>query len=236
MVLGVKKLWIFPLAIPAVMVALVATIYIGTAVNPTGHLHDLPVLIVDQDTGATTPNGHVDFGQSLVQASLGSKEVTTYLDLQVLSVAQAEKEMDDRVVYATLVIPSTLSASGLLAAGYPSGVAMPAQAAVHLLENGRLAAGVLTPALGQFSKQMGARLTAESTSAVRSNPVLADNLSDPVVLSVVSYRPLPSHSALGLSAFYVSLLAISAGFLAATAIDSSVDGALGYATSDLGPR
>jgi YhgE/Pip-like protein len=242
-VLGVRKLWIFPLAIPAVMIALVATIYIGSVVNPMGHLHDLPVLIVDQDAGATTPTGHVDLGQSLVQALLGNKEVTTYLDLQVLSLAQAEREMDRGIVYATLVVPSTFSASALLNAGYPSGVATPVQATVQLLENGRLgslgvnlAAGVLTPALGQVSKQMGARLTAESTSAVRSNPVLANNLSDPLVLSVVSYRPLPSHSALGLSAFYVSLLSILAGFLAATAINSSVDGALGYATSDLGPR
>ena len=161
-ILGVPKLWIFPLAIPAVMIALVATIYIGSVVNPTGHLHDLPVRIVDQDAGATTPAGHVDLGESLVQALLGNKEVTSYLDLQVVSLANADLQMDDGDAYATLVIPSTFTASALLDAGNPSGTGTPPEATVQLLENSRLgslgvnlAAGVVTPALSQISKQLG---------------------------------------------------------------------------------
>jgi hypothetical protein len=55
------------------------------------------------------------------------------------------------------------------------------------------------------------------------------------VLTPVAYRPLPDHSAVGLSAFYIALLAIMAGFLGATLINSSVDGALGYATTEVGP-
>jgi hypothetical protein len=37
--------------------------------------------------------------------------------------------------------------------------------------------------------------------------------SDPITLTPVPYRPLPPHSALGLSAFYISLLSIMCGFL-----------------------
>jgi hypothetical protein len=114
---------------------------------------------------------------------------------------------------------------------------------VEIEENSRLgslgvnlAAGVLSPALEDVSKQLGARLTQESTGAVRSNLVLAAQLADPVTVATVSYRPLPARSALSLSAFYVSLISILAGFLAAGVINSSIDGALGYATSDLGPR
>ncbi|HXW80273.1 MAG TPA: DUF3533 domain-containing protein, partial [Acidimicrobiales bacterium] len=45
-----------------------------------------------------------------------------------------------------------------------------------------------------------------------------------------------ARSALGLSAFYVSLIAILAGFFAGNVVNSSMDAALGYAASDMGPR
>jgi hypothetical protein len=37
MVLRVPKVWLLPLAVPAVMIASVASIYIGSVINPTGH-------------------------------------------------------------------------------------------------------------------------------------------------------------------------------------------------------
>lgn len=210
--LGVRELWIFPLAVPAVMVALIATIYIGSVINPTGHLHGLPVLIVDEDAGATTAAGHVVLGPSVVHALTGSEGVSSRLDLRVVSLVQAEQVMDQGGAYATLVIPKTFTASALLDAGYTAAAGTPATATVQLLENQRLgslgvnlAAGVLSPAMDKVSKQVGAKLTAESTSAVRSNPVLAAQLADPVVLKVQTYRPLPPNSALGLSAFYVAV-------------------------------
>jgi YhgE/Pip-like protein len=242
-VLGVPKVWILPLLLPAIMIALVTTIYIGSVIDPTAHLRDLPVLIVNEDAGASSPTGHVELGTSVVRALTEAQGVSSRLDLKVVSLATAEADMDMGSAYATLVIPSTFSAAALLDAGYPAPSGTPPTAPVQLLENTRLgslgvnlAAGVLTPALQQISSQVGTKLTAQSTSAVRSNPVLAERVSDPITLSVVSYRPLPSHSALGLSAFYVSLVSILAGFLAATVINSSIDGVLGYATSDLGPR
>ena len=61
-------------------------------------------------------------------------------------------------------------------------------------------------------------------------------LADPLTFQSVNYRPLPSHSALGLSAFYVALLALMSGFLAATIINATVDAATGYATTDIGPK
>jgi hypothetical protein len=94
---------------------------------------------------------------------------------------------------------------------------------VQLLENQRLgslgvnlAAGVLTRALGQISS---------------SAP-----LAQPVTMTPTTYRPLPNHAALGLSAFYVALLAIMSGFIGATLINSSIDSALGYGVTELGPR
>jgi uncharacterized phage infection (PIP) family protein YhgE len=52
----------------------------------------------------------------------------------------------------------------------------------------------------------------------------------------VQYRPLPDNTALGLSAFYIALLTIMCGFIGATIVNSVVDSALGYATTETGPR
>jgi YhgE/Pip-like protein len=243
MVLRVRKVWILPLALPAVMIALVSCIYIGSVIDPTGHLRGLPVEVVNLDTGAATPSGHVALGENMVHALIGSSAVSTRLDLHVVSMSQAEASMSRGGSYATLVIPSTFSESALLDAGQPPAGGTPTTPTVEIEENSRLgslgvnlAAGVLNPALNDLSKQLGVRLTQNSTSAVRSNPELAAQLADPIRVTAASYRPLPAHSALGLSAFYVSLISILAGFLAAGVINSSIDGALGYATSDLGPR
>src|ERR1700730_2225976 len=46
----------------------------------------------------------------------------------------------------------------------------------------------------------------------------------------------PANTALGLSAFYIALLTLMCGFLAATVVNSVVASALGYATSEMGPR
>jgi YhgE/Pip-like protein len=241
--LGIPKVWVLPLAIPAIMIALVTTIYIGSVINPTGHLRGLPVLIVNEDAGAVGPTGHLAIGTSVVHALLHAPGVSSRLDLRVVSHSAAEAQMNSGDVYATLVVPSTFSAAALLDTGYPAPKGTPPTAPIQLLENTRLgglgvnlAAGVLTPAIEQTSKEIGLQLTGKSTNAVRSNPVMAERVADPIILSVVSYRPLPSKSALGLSAFYISLVSILAGFLAATVINSSIDGALGYSTNDVGPR
>jgi hypothetical protein len=47
---------------------------------------------------------------------------------------------------------------------------------------------------------------------------------------------LPDNAGLGLNAFYIALLTLMCGFIGATIVNSVVDSALGYATTDLGPR
>ncbi len=82
---------------------------------------------------------------------------------------------------------------------------------------------MLTPATAAVSSQVAKTLHSNAGA-------------DLIRLTPVAYRPLPDHSALGLSAFYIALLAIMAGFLGATLVNASIDGALGYATTDVGPR
>jgi len=114
---------------------------------------------------------------------------------------------------------------------------------VQLEENSRLgtlgvnlANGVISPAIAQISPQIGSHLAALATPAAKDNPILAERLANPIALTTTTYRPLPDYSALGLSAFYIALLGLIAGFVGATLINASVDSALGYASSQLGPR
>lgn len=78
-------------------------------------------------------------------------------------------------------------------------------------EGASLAAGVLQPAV-----EAGSHGRIEVKSAV--------------------YRPLPAKAALGLSAFYTALLILMSGFIGATIVNSFLDGALGFAPTEIGSR
>jgi YhgE/Pip-like protein len=245
MVLRVPPVWIFPVCIPAVLITIMTFIYVGSVLNPVAHLHGLPVMVVNQDRGGDVGGPHVNEGETVVNALTHTTAVSSRLGLSVATLKEAEAVMNRGGAYATVVIPRTFTVSLLEAAsGAPATTSsVPAQPAVQLLENVRagslgvsLAAGVLTPAFHAISTHVGADLVAQSSPAARATSYATAQLRDPIALTTTSYRPLPANTALGLSAFYVSLLAMMAGFLGATIINSSLDGALGYATTELGPR
>jgi ABC-type polysaccharide/polyol phosphate export permease len=119
----------------------------------------------------------------------------------------------------------------------------PGRPAIVILTNQRagtvgvsLATGVLQPGLAAASGQIGRQLAALVPAARASSPLARDFLAGPVTVTTAGYWPLPPHSALGLSAFYIALLILMCGFLAGTIISSSVDAATGYATTEIGPR
>src|SRR5262249_23431944 len=113
--------------------------------------------------------------------------------------------------------------------------------AVELLTNPRagtlavsLDTGVLQPALSHASRAIGQKLTPLSSA----NPTRAAPrplVADPVTVSPVADRPPPPHSALGLSAFYISLLTTFCGFLGGVIVTISIDAVLGYAATEIGP-
>jgi uncharacterized phage infection (PIP) family protein YhgE len=61
-VLKVPVVWIFSMCIPAVLIALMTFMYVGSALNSGGHLHGFPVMVVNQDTGASVRVQHVNEG------------------------------------------------------------------------------------------------------------------------------------------------------------------------------
>lgn len=201
-----KPVWIAPILIGVVLIGLMTVLYLGSAVDPVDHMHGLPVSLVEKDSGGAEAE--------LEKALLGSPEVSKKLAIHVESMAAAEDRMDRGASYATLVVPPGFSraASSSTRADLPT---------VELLSNQRagttgasLASGVLVPAVKAFS----------------------EGIKTPVIVEATQYRQLPAKAALGLSAFYTSLLILMSGFIGATIINSFLDGALGFAPTEIGPK
>jgi YhgE/Pip-like protein len=241
-----RPVWALPLVAGSILVMLMTLIYFGSIVDPGSHLRGLPVAVVNEDAGASTASGRVDVGQQVVAGLTGSHAVTSRLALEQTTLARGEARMNKGAVYATLLIPSGFTASVLAVGGAPVSASQSASLpAVELLTNSRagtlgvsLATGVIQPAIAGISNQIGQQLLKSTGSGSPSgtDPALTALRTDPVSLSVVPFRPVGSHSGLGLSAFYISLLTMMCGFLGATIVNTSVDAYLGYAVSEVGPR
>jgi YhgE/Pip-like protein len=240
--LKARGVWAFPLITGSILAATITAFYIGSVVNPVGHLHGLPVSVVNADRGATAGGQRLNLGED-VQAGLSrSPSVSGRLGLTDSTELGAEQAMDRGGSYAAVVIPADFTASLLELAGDNAsgpGYRLPE---IVILTNQRagaegvsLATGVLLPALRVASQRIGRQL-ARAGRPAGANPVRGALLADPVTVLTTVYRPLPSNTALGLSAFYIALLTLICGFLGGVIVNTSVDGTLGYATTEIGPR
>jgi YhgE/Pip-like protein len=241
-VLKRPAVWIPPITLSSIMVILLTVFYIGSLVNPLGHLRGLPVAVVNADHGATVGSRRVDIGQSVQAGLTHAPAVATPLALTTTTLRSAEQEMDRDGYYATVLIPAHFTGSLLALAGVAPSGARYARPEIVILTNNRagsqgvgLATGILQPALAAASGQIGRQLTSVAPAAA-STPVSRAFLANPVTVTTMPYRPLPSHNALGLSAFYVALLTLLSGFLGGAIANSSADVALGYASSEVGTR
>ena len=241
--LRVRTLWVIPLLVGSVVVAIMTALYIASVVNPVAQLSGLPVAVVNQDQGATAGPQHLDIGQQVEAGLLASPAVSGRLHLEALTLPQAEQAMDRDGVYAALVIPRGFTASLLNVVGLPApGAAVGAAPQVQILTNQRagtvgaqLATGILQPALAAASRQTGRHLAALAPPGALTGATKV-LLASPVTVTTAQYRPLPANTALGLSAFYIALLTLLCGFLGATVVNSVVDSALGYSANEIGPR
>jgi YhgE/Pip-like protein len=242
--LQAPKLWAAPVLIASVLIFLISLIYLGSIVDPTSHLRHLPVSLVDQDAGVTVNGIHEDLGEEVARALEGSPALARLLSLQPENLARAEAQMDIGHLYAAIVIPSNFTAS-ILAATKPETLIRQTTPApsIHLLTNPRagsvgvsLASGVIGSALPQISRQVALEVLAAGPATAAAPAGTNPGLGAFISLTVIAHRPLPANAGLGLSAFYIALLSIMCGFLAATIVNSSVDSALGYGASEIGPR
>ena len=241
--LKVRAVWILPLVLGCVVVVLITAFYVGSVVDPLGHLRGLPVAVVNEDRGAMVGTQQINIGQQVQRGLSDSTAVSGKLALTDTTLSSAEQAMGRGASYATVVVPPGFTASLLNRAGVSASGAGPGRPEIVILTNQRagtvgvsLATGVLQPGLGAASRQIGRQLTAFVPAARASSPLTRDFLADPATVTTEDYRRLPPHSALGLSAFYIALLILMCGFLGGTIVNASVDAATGYATSEIGPK
>jgi YhgE/Pip-like protein len=239
--LRVRAIWVAALVVGSLVVAAMTALYIASATDPLAHLSGLPVAVADQDRGAAVGAQRLQIGQQIEAGLLAAPAVTDRLHLEVLTLPQAEQAMDRDGLYATVVIPPGFTANLLTATGLSAGIAT-STPQVEIFINQRagtvgtsLATGILQPALAVASRQIGRHL-APLVPAGSQAPATRLLLADPVTVTIAQYRPLPDNAGLGLNAFYIALLTLMCGFIGATIVNSVVDSALGYATTDLGPR
>lgn len=242
-VLRLRVIWLTPLIMASILVFLMALFYVGSVVNPVGHLSGLPVALADEDHGATVRGQHIDIGAEVASGLEHSHAVSSRLSLDVDTLFAAERQMHRNDAYATIVVPPDFTTSLLAAYGLlPSAGSTKGRPTVRLVTNPRsgsigvaLASGVAQPALHAASLQVGRELTAEAAKLGRA-PAAGVSGANPLTVATSAFDPLPPNSALGLSAFYVSLLSILCGFLGAILVNTTVDAALGYGTTEIGPK
>jgi YhgE/Pip-like protein len=214
--------------------------YLGAVVNPVSHLSGLPVALVNEDQGDTVAGQHVNIGDHVASALRGSRAVTSRLSVDPGSLAEAAALMDRDGAYAAIVVPPNFTKSLLAAYGLTSSPAR--KPAIEILTNQRagsigvaLATGVTEPALHVVSVKLGKTLSSQAAKV--ESPAKAGVVSaNPITVQTTTYRPLPPNTALGASAFYVSILSSMCGLLGAILVNSTIDAALGYGTTEIGPR
>nr|WP_324603794.1 DUF3533 domain-containing protein [Streptomyces sp. NRRL S-244] len=246
------RLWIGTGLIAAVVSMLFALLYVGGNVNPKGNLRDLPVALVNADSGADAGGRHVNMGEQIVAGIQKAAKSDKSIDWQVVSREEADKRLGRGKVFGALVIPQDFSAT-VTALGAPPSAS---QSAPPSAPQGKATPPTLTVLTNQSagsigssmssqaaqkaahaaSAQLGQELLKQAAAQKTPLPTAAQlKLADPVTVTVADGHPVGSRSALGLSAFYYALVLVVCGMLGANLVNSQVDTALGYLHTDYGP-
>jgi YhgE/Pip-like protein len=193
--LKVRAVRILPLVLGCVVVVLITVFYVGSVVDPLAHLSGLPVAVVNQDRGAVIGTRQINIGQQVQRGLSDSTAVSGKLALTDTTLRSAQQAMDRGASYATVVIPPGFTASLLTRAGVSASGARLGRPEIVILTNQRastigvsLATGVLQPALGAASHQIGRQLAAFVPAARASSPLTRDFLADPVTVTTFGYR------------------------------------------------
>lgn len=241
-VLRARPLWIANGVITGVLALLFAVFYVGANIDPVGHLHKLPVGLVNADKGAAVGGGQVNLGAQITESIKKSTAGGDGIDWKVMDEKELEQELGKGKLFGALVVPADFTSSVTALTG-TTATGTPPRPTLTVLTNqsaGSIGSGLArtatTRAAENASLQVGKELTTRIGTAQAKLPVAARVLlADPAAVTVKDGHPLDSHSGLGLTAFYYALTLVVVGMLSANVISGQVDHALGYTHNDLGP-
>lgn len=229
------QLWLLPTILTGLLALLLSLLYMGGIVNPNADLRALPIALVNDDTGEPPPGQRQNLGTQIT-AAIAADPAGGKVDWRALTRAQAQDQLDSGKVYGALVVPAgfTAAVTALTTTGATQ------QPSITVLTNpgkgslgSSLASQITTRAAHGASQSVGRQLTAAVGAG--ATPTTRLLLADPVHVVTEVGHPIDSHSGLGLTAFYYTLLLVLAGFMGGNVISNGVDTALGYADNEIGP-
>lgn len=230
------KLWLFPTVLSGLVAMFLSLLYMGGIVDPSRSLHHLPIALVNGDTGPPPPGQQQNVGAQVaaaVVAGTPSGQVSWHRE----SLARAQDELASGKVYGALVIPADFTAS-IAALTTPNATGRPTLTVLTNPSAGSLASSLASQitqgAAQQSAATIGKQLSANA-AAGGADATTSLLLADPVAITTRPGYPISSHSGLGLTAFYYTLLLVLAGFVGGNIIHNGVDTALGYADTEIGP-
>ncbi|MFE7098270.1 YhgE/Pip domain-containing protein [Streptomyces erythrochromogenes] len=229
------QLWLVPTILTGLLALLLSLLYMGGTVNPDAQLQNLPIALVNEDTGNPPPGQRQNLGTQIT-ASIAADPAGGKAQWRELSLAQARDQLDSGKVYGALVIPAGFTDA---VTALSTGAATRLPTLTVLTNPGKgslgssLAGQITTQAAHRASRAVGEQLTeAAGASAAPTTKLL---LADPVDVVTQVGHPIGPRSGLGLTAFYYTLLLVLAGFMGGNVISNGVDTALGYADNEIGP-
>ncbi|MFI7294988.1 DUF3533 domain-containing protein [Streptomyces sp. NPDC050121] len=229
------RLWLVPTILTGLLALLLSLLYMGGIVNPNQDLRDLPIALVNSDSGKPPAGQKQNLGTQ-VAAAIAADTAGGKAEWRTLTRARAQEQLDSGKVYGALVIPAdftdsvtALSTTGATQKPLLTVLTNPGKGSL----GSSLASQITTKAAHQASRTIGRQLT--TAVGTRANSTTRLLLADPVNVVTQVGHPIGTHSGLGLTAFYYTLLLVLAGFMGGNVISNGVDTALGYADNEIGP-
>ncbi len=250
-VVGSPRFWVLPMAVVLVLMSAMAALYMGAVADPEKNLHDFPIALVNNDVGGQLDNGDgtstkEQFGDQvadgIITNAAKSGIVVTRTDRST-----AVDELNSGKVYGVVVIGPTFTKQAIALGQATVLQAKPEPPSIDVLINrgsGTFASAVTTTFAEQVSTQVNAQFGQQLTQTVRGQLTKANvpfsgaaqlALANPVNVRVIEPTPLPEGSGNGLSAFYITLLLVLAGFTGAMMVSILVDAMLGQMPIEYGP-
>lgn len=216
--------WIAPV-ITALVVVLYALVNYGSSLNLSLNAKALPLALVNLDTGASVGSLRLELGKRALEGVKQNPQIVDKVALSVLpSRTEALEGLRDNRYWAVLVLPTDFSGKIVaLSSGRPQG-------AVRLEVLTNPAAGAAALSLGQnilegAGRGIGQSVQKQILSALESRKVqlpaqVAALIGNPVEIVTTPAVTVGDHSARGASSFYLTFVAVLAGFMAANVVQA----------------
>jgi hypothetical protein len=210
--------------------------YLSGITDPQANLRSLPVALVLQPqqagaSGRTAFDGAAESVAAAVRTGTDADRVR----IITMSPGEMSEAFRNNDIYGAVVISADFDRELSNLVAPPPGT-VPSRPAVTIVSNagdGNLAAGLIygnvAPVLAVAQHSLAERLPPST------DPYRGLVLREPFLVRTAPDRVLPPKSGSGLTPFYLALVTILIGFIGASTIHPSIDAALGFGPSELGP-